>query len=83
MTFAPSISPAHAATLTALAGLSPLDAIARLHAMPKALSAALCVSCGVDREVLTWASDLHSFAVSFGKAGGPSTTRSGMAKSCA
>lgn len=61
----PAISPAHAATLQALAGLSPLDAIGRLHSMPRALSVALCASCGVDRSVLTWASDLHSFARAF------------------
>lgn len=60
----PTVSPAHAATLQALAGLSPLDAVARLHSMSKALSVALCASCGVSREDHAWASALHDFALS-------------------
>lgn len=59
-----TLSPAHAATLRHLAELSTLDAIGRLHAMPKALSLALCASCGVSREEHTWASALHDFALS-------------------
>jgi len=59
-----TLSPAHAATLRHLAGLSSLDAIGRLHAMPKALSLALCASCGVSREDHRWASQIHAFAVS-------------------
>lgn len=65
MTFTATLSPAHAATLRHLAGLSSLDAIGRLHAMPRALSVALCTSCGVSREDHTWASQIHAFARSF------------------
>lgn len=76
---APTFSPAHLATLQALAGLCSLDAVARLHAMPRALSGALCASCGVDREGVTWASLVHAFALR--KAGGHSITRPEVATS--